>query len=107
MDLEQVGAVLELVLLPLDLPGQLPGLPDGHEPGPEPVGDRRGEDQAARLDPEDLGHAPAVEVVAERVDHEAIGLGVAQQRRDVLEHDARTREVGDVADVLLEPRSIR
>ena len=77
MDLEQVGAVFERVLLTLDLPRQLSCLPHGHEAGSQQVGDRGGEDEAARLDPENLGHAPAVEVVAERVDYEAVGLGVA------------------------------
>src|ERR1700738_567992 len=38
VDLEEVGAVLELVLLALDLPRELSGLAHGHEPGPEPPG---------------------------------------------------------------------
>ena len=54
VDLEQVGAVLELVLLALDLPRQLAGLADRDEAGAEPVGDRRGEDEAAGLDAEHL-----------------------------------------------------
>src|SRR3989442_6286213 len=53
VDLEQVGAVLELVLLALDLPGELPRLAHGHEPGPEAVGGGGGQDEASGLDPED------------------------------------------------------
>ena len=41
VDLELVGAVLELVLLAGDRPRQLAGLADRHEPGAEAVGDRR------------------------------------------------------------------
>ena len=54
VDLEQVGAVLELVLLGLDLPGQLARLADGHEAGAEPVGDRGGDDEPPGLDADDL-----------------------------------------------------
>ena len=52
MDLEQVGAVLEDVLLAADRPRQLAGLADRDERGAQPVGDRRGEDEAAGLDAE-------------------------------------------------------
>ena len=47
MDLELVGAVLELVLLTCHGPGQLAGLADGDEPGPEPVRHRCRENEAA------------------------------------------------------------
>ena len=40
VDLELVGAVLELVLLAGNGPRQLAGLADRDEPGAEPVGDR-------------------------------------------------------------------
>src|SRR5215211_5686679 len=44
VQLQGGGAVLERVLLGLDLVGQLAGLADGDEAGPEVVGDRRVED---------------------------------------------------------------
>src|SRR5919202_2742812 len=53
VDLEQIGAVLEVVLLTLDLEWQLARLANGHKAGVEAVGDGRGDDEAARLDAED------------------------------------------------------
>ena len=70
MDLEQVGAVLELVLLAGDLPGKLAGLAHRHEAGAEPVGDRRREDEAPRLDAEHPVDLDAGEVVGDGVDRE-------------------------------------
>src|SRR5207244_1511820 len=52
VDLEHVGAVLEGVLLGLDVPRQLPRLADGREAGAEAVRDRRGDDEAPGLDAE-------------------------------------------------------
>ena len=71
VDLELVGAVLEHVLLAGDRPGQLAGLAHGHERGAEPVGDRRGEDEAAGLDADHAVDVDAGEAVGERVDREA------------------------------------
>ena len=103
VDLEQVGAVLELVLLALDLPRQLAGLADRHEPGRAAVRDRRREHEAARLDPEhlvDRARPRTARASASTVSGE--GVGRREQRRDVLEDDARLRIVGDVAHVLLQ-----
>src|SRR5262245_29554882 len=104
VDLEQVGAVLELVLLALDLPGQLPGLPHRHEPGPVAVRDRRREHKAAGLDAEHLVDLPVGKGCRECVDRPGERLRVGQQRRDVLEHDTRLRMVGDIAHVRAEER---
>ena len=58
----------------------------------------------ARLDADDLGDPAACEL-RERLRHRVRGLAerarVAEQRGDVLEHDAGLREVGDVADEAL------
>ena len=88
VDLELVGAVLEVVLLADDRPRQLARLADRHEPGPQAVGHRRGEDEAARLDADARGR-PATS--SKRSTRSSIArpkaAGVAEQRRDVAEHD--------------------
>ena len=54
VDLEGVDPVLELVVLDVHVPRQLAGLADRHETGPEAHRDRRGDDEAAGFDPDDL-----------------------------------------------------
>src|SRR5918996_1643695 len=103
VDLEGLGAVLELVGLGLGLPRELPGLPDRHEPGPEVIRHRRGQDEAAGLDPHDLVDGPPAEVDHDHVDHRGERHLVGQQRGDVLERDPLMREVGDLADQGLDP----
>src|SRR5215217_3469207 len=100
VQLQGGGAVLELVLLGLDLVGQLAGLADGHEAGPEVVGDRRGQDEPAGLDPDHLVDVAPAEMDDRLVDHRREGDLVGQQRGDVLEDDPRLGEVRDVADAV-------
>src|SRR5918996_1517553 len=103
VDLEGLGAVLELVGLGLGLPRELPGLPDRHEPGPEVVRHGRGQDEAAGLDPHDLVDGPPAEVDHDHVDHRGERHLVGQEGRDVLERHPFLGEVGDVADQGLDP----
>src|SRR5215204_4536794 len=98
VQLQGGGAVLERVLLGLDLVGQLAGLADGEEAGPEVVGHRGGQDEAAGLDADDLVDVAPAEVDHRLVDHRGEGDLVGQQRGDVLEDDPRLGEVGHVAD---------
>src|SRR5215218_10557532 len=100
VQLQGGGAVLERVLLGLDLVGQLARLADGHEAGPEVVGDRRGQDEPAGLDADHLVDVAAAEVDHRLVDDRGEGDLVGQQRGDVLEDDPRLGEVGDVADAV-------
>ena len=84
VDLELVGAVLELVLLAIHRPRQLAGLAHRHEPGAEPVGDRRGEDEAPGLDADHPVDLDAGEVVGDGVDRRTgTRSASAEQRRDV------------------------
>src|SRR5215469_3461490 len=53
VDLQRVGAVLEVVLHGFGFGGELAGLADGHEAGVETVGERRTENEAAGFDAED------------------------------------------------------
>ena len=96
--LERVGAVLELVAVRVGVPRQLARLAHRHEAGAERERDRRGEDEAARFDADDLGDRVPIERRASSSVAARNAVGVAEQRRDVAEHDARLREVGDVAD---------
>src|SRR5512132_3745290 len=98
VQLQGGGAVLERVLLGLDLVGQLAGLADGDEAGAEVVGDRRGQDEPAGLDADHLVDVAAAEVDDRLVDHRREADLVGQQRGDVLEDDPRLWEVGHVAD---------
>src|SRR5437660_3761044 len=107
VQLEQAGAVLQLVGLGLDLPRQLPDLADGHEAGPEPVGDGGGDDEPPGLDADDLGDAETLEAADDRIDHEREALRVGQEGRDVLEDDPGLGEVGDVPDQVFQARNVR
>jgi len=100
VDLQRLGAVLELVALRHGLVRQLAGLAQRHEPGAEVVGDRGGDDEAAGLDADDLVDRAAPEADHDGVDRAGEGDGVGQQRGDVLEHHPLLGEVGDVADGL-------
>ncbi len=104
VDLELVGAVLELVLLADDRPRELARLADRHEAGAQAIRDRRGEDEAARLDADDAVDSGVGEAGDEIVDRPTERRRVAEQRCDVAEDDARLGIVDDVSDVLAEPR---
>ena len=60
------------------------------------------EDEAPRLDADDLVNVLSCIVIGEGVDERGQSFGVAQQRGDVIEEDAGLGEVGDVADEGLE-----
>ena len=72
---------------------QLAGLADRAEPGAEPIGDRRAEDEAAALDADDQRDALVLVRRREAVERGLEPVRVAQQRRDVVEEDARLRKV--------------
>jgi len=66
------------------------------------VGDRAAEDEAARLDAHDRLHPAIEEGLHHLLDAGAEAVGVAEQRRDIAEHDARLRVVGYGAHEVLE-----
>ena len=74
--------------------GSLPALRTGTNAGAEPVGDRRGEDEPAGLDADDPVDVDVGEALDELVDGPAERVGVAEQRRDVAERDARLGKSG-------------
>ena len=66
------------------------------------MGHRAAEDEAARLDAGDLVDAHAGVGLHQLVDHLAEAVGVAEKRRDVAEHHALARIIGDGADARLD-----
>ena len=102
MDLELVGAILERVLLAEDVARQLARLAGRHEAGTEAIGDGSAHEEATGLGADDLGDASLEEVVGDLIDGSGKALRACEQRRDVLEDDARLRIVGDVNDIALE-----
>src|SRR6185436_11285639 len=101
VDLDAVGAVLELVVMADRRVRQLARLADRYKADPERVGDRGAEDEAARFD---RGHLVDLAEVAigEDADHLTKAVGVCQQRSDVAKPDPRLGKVGDGANQLLE-----
>jgi hypothetical protein len=78
--------------------GKLALLPRRDEPRPQPVGDRRRDNEASRFDAENAIDAASDELIDDRVDDRREGDLVAEQRGDVLENDPRPGKVRDVAD---------
>src|SRR5690606_11773164 len=96
--LEVIEAVLELVADADGLARQLAALAHEMHRQPEPVRERRAEDEAARLDREDVLRAKRLRALRESRERVAEAGGMLQERSDVLEDDAGLREVGHVAD---------
>src|SRR5262249_53351948 len=80
---------------------QLARLAHDGDPDAERVGQRRADDEAARLDTEHHVGRAAI-ALGQVVDGPSERRPVGQQRRDVLEDDARLGEVRNVADVALQ-----
>ena len=102
VDLQLIGAVLERIGLGVDLARKLARLARGDEADAELVGDGRTDEEAAGLGADDLGDALVGEMRGDVVDERRERLRVLEQRRDVLEDDARLGLIGDVDDLALE-----
>jgi hypothetical protein len=79
---EPVGSVFEGVILGDRRPGQLAVLADEQQAGAEPLGQRGGDDEAARLDPGDELGRPG-DSGGEPLDRRGESAGVEQQGGDV------------------------
>ena len=102
MDLERVGAILELVAHRDRLARELSGLARGDEAGSELERDRDANHEAAGLRADDLGDARVLERLGDGLDGAAHRLGIGEERRDVLEDDARLGIIRDVDDARCE-----
>src|SRR5581483_3712792 len=96
--LEAFRSVFELVVDPVHVVGKLALLSRRDEPRVQTVGNRRRHDEPAGFDTEDASDTVADEPVDDRVDHRREPDLVAEQRRDVLEDNARCGEVRDIPD---------
>ena len=101
MHLELVGSVLQGVGLREGLARQLSGLAGGHEAGTELERHGGAQHEAAGLSADDLGDAGVPEVVGDVLYQGLEGLGIAEQRRDVLEDDAGLGVVRNAHDLAL------
>ncbi len=96
---EGVLAVFELIGLRLGVPGQLARLADQHKSGAQLVGQRRGDDEAARLGADNHVHPLAHVPIGQKVDRSLERLGVLQHGGDVLENNSFLGKVRDVPDM--------
>src|SRR5438128_3409532 len=96
--LEDALAVLQSVLDPVRLVGKLPQLADGREADLQAIRQGGAEDESARLDGNDAIERATAQPPFHVVENGLERLRLAEDRRDVLEEDARLGEVGNVAD---------
>jgi hypothetical protein len=100
--LEGVGPVFQLVLYTPPVSREFAWLADRDEPSRELKGDRCTQQKTSRLDGDDPRNTGVSVRRRHQVSRGAERRRVEQQRRDVLEHDARLRKVGHVADRAVE-----
>src|SRR5215831_5293070 len=100
VNLERVPAIFQVVAVAFDLRGQLLRLADRHEASAQMVGQRRGEDETARLDADYAIDISAAEMFDGPVDHGAQPFGVFEQCGYVVEENAGFWEIRDLADQL-------
>ena len=91
-------AVLQRVGNGVGLPGQLAGLAHRDETHAQLVGQRRAEDEAARVDADHLVHLLPVDCGDHTIDREIEQCWISENWSDVLENDAGLGKVGHVAD---------
>ena len=97
MQLERVGAVLEVVLRADHLARQLAQFAHRHEASIELVRDRRREDEPARLHPDDHPRHMRSHQVRELINRLLEGSRILQERGDVLEQNPLFGEIRYVA----------
>src|SRR3954469_8847755 len=97
--LERVRSVLEIVGRAHARRRQLAGFAHRREAGANPIGDGGAENEAPALYPDHEIDALILERDRETVDRGAQAGGVLEQRRDVVEEDARFGKIGDVANL--------
>src|SRR6266852_2359709 len=95
---EDITAILELVLFLYHPRGQLAFLAHGHEARPQLLGQGPAEDEATRLDSHHHVHRPLAVLGGQMLDHRGPGRAILEERGDVLEENAFSRKVLDIAD---------
>jgi hypothetical protein len=102
LDLDGVAAVLQVVGVGQGGARQLALLAHHDEALVEPQRQRRGDQEAAGFDAGEDVRLVLVDDLGKALDRGLPGLRVRQQRRDVVEQDARRRKIRNPADVLLQ-----
>ena len=106
MDLERVAAIFQVIADLFRFGGQLSRLADRNKSRIQPIGERWSKDKSAGLHAEHEVNLFADIVFRERVDQPSEAELVLEQRGDVIEQDALFREVGYLADQLLQPVAV-
>ena len=106
MDLERVAAIFQVIADFLRFGGQLSRFAYRNESRIKPVGKRRPEDKSASFHAKDEVNLFADIVFRERINQTSEAKFVLEQRGDVIEQDALFREVGYLADQLLQPVAV-
>gem|GEM_PF-123761 len=102
VNLKRVHAVLELVADAFGGGGQLVGLADRDESRANVIGERGGENEAARFDAQNIIRLQRGDLLGQPVDHLPESGPVFQQRGDVVEKNARLRKIWNFADQLFQ-----
>jgi hypothetical protein len=98
MHLQPIAAIFQLIIDTDALARQLAGLAQHQDPAFELVGERRREDETARLDAGDQVRALARDQRGDAIDRFGEAGSVEQQGADVAEVDARLGMIRDGAD---------
>jgi len=88
MHFERIRAVLQIVRNTEPFAGQFLGLAHGHEAHSQRVGQRRSEDESARLDADDQIGSRALVAGFQAVNDTCEPTGILEQRGDVVKQDA-------------------
>ena len=102
MNLERIGAILELIANGVGLTGQLTGLASGNKASSELHGNGHADHEAASLGTNNLGNARITEVISDRENGLTHCVGIGEQGRDVLKDNTGLGIIGDVGDKGLE-----
>src|SRR5215510_1923612 len=98
VNFERVPAVFQVIAVAFDFGGQLLRLANWHEARAQVIGQRRGEDETARLDSDYAIDFSAAEMFDRPVDYGAQPFGVFEQCGDVVEENAGFWKIGNFAD---------
>src|SRR4029077_11737318 len=99
MYLQGRASVLEIVSLIVKMKWQLARLARNWEPDSEPIRNRRTDDKTARLDSQHHVHRAEIRL-RHLIDHRRKPARIANQRRDVPEHDPRLRKIRNITNKL-------
>src|SRR6266545_1876042 len=95
VQLEPVGAVLELVVVTEVFGRELPLFADRHETDIQSMSERGADNKAARFDPRDLVDWAAAIRRTEFLDDRVKAIRLFEQGRDVAKQNARLGKIGD------------